>query len=51
MEGLDELIMSLKQTPSLEEVDFTGNEVTLHKYYRISIYEFKNLIILDNLPI
>jgi hypothetical protein len=51
MEGLDELEVTLSKASSLKELDLTGNEVSLHKYYRIKIYEFKNIVKLDNLKV
>ena len=51
LEGMDQLLMCLEKMKCLRDLDLSGNELALHKYYRINIYEHKNIKKLDNIQV
>lgn len=48
---LDDLVFTVQNLTSIEELDFTGNELTVHKNYKYRLLYFKNLLILDGVEI
>jgi hypothetical protein len=51
IEYLDQLCLVLANLPKLREIDLTGNEITLHEYYKYKLLTFSNIQLLDNLDI
>ena len=51
LSSLEDIEYALSHEDQLVELDLSSNEVSLHNYYRIKIYEFKNIKKLDNRPI
>lgn len=47
----DDLLKVLEVIPTLEEINFLGNEITLHKLYKPKIVQFSNIKVLDKLAL
>lgn len=51
IEDFDNIVKLIGNFPTLEEVNFAGNEVTLFKKYKPRLMEFEQLKILDKLAL
>ena len=51
VEYFDEFVYVMQSIPSIEEVNFQGNEITLHRNYKMRLIQFPNLKILDKLEL
>lgn len=51
VEQFDDLLMLIQAMPTLEELNFMGNEITLHKMYKPKIMQFSNIQVLDKLAL
>ena len=51
VDHFDELLLLLQSMPTLEEINFIGNEITLHKMYKPKIMQFSNIKVLDKLAL
>ena len=50
-EYLDDLIYTTQNMPSIEELDFVGNDITGNKNYKYRFLYFKSLLRLDGIEI
>ena len=48
---LDDLIFATQNLPNVEELDFSGNELTAHKQYKYKFLYFKTLLKLDGVEL
>ena len=51
VEYLDDITVALKNIPTLNELNLSGNEITMNKHYKYQIVNFNNIKVLDNLEI